>query len=496
MRALLAARADIGGGGADGALETVASFADVAALVPRLKVDITLSHSMLHLQGATQDFRIKYSSVVRIFILPKPSPPLTVVVLTLDPPIRQGKTFYPHVLLQFPTEEETEVTLEIDQDTLDKKYPGKLQPSYEGRAPEVFCKVLKGLSGAKVTKPGAFQSSSKSKAEPSGAGAKAVRCSLKAEDGYLFPLERSFFYIAKPPTLLAYEDVAEVEFQRQGGSLALSAAKTFDLKVTMKSDGEVVFRNIQRDEYTSLFDFIQSKGLRINNLAEQQGSGAGGLAGLSDDSEEDEGRGGVGRSGGERDPVTGEVYHESEDEDFKMDDGSDDGEPTDDSSDEGSDASQKVASGGEDEEGEQSKSQKQKKDKEEPKKRPAKKEKVAASPKKAKGADGKPTKPKKKKKDPNAPKRALSGFLFFSNVNRPKVREENPEAGIAQIAKIFGERWKAMSSDEKEEYEAMARQDKVRYAEAMKKYTSDNASLATEARASDEEVEEVENDSD
>lgn len=63
-------------------------------------MDIELSASMLYLQGSSQDFRIKYSSLIRIFLLPKPNMPQTVVVLTLDPPIRQGKTFYAHVLLQ------------------------------------------------------------------------------------------------------------------------------------------------------------------------------------------------------------------------------------------------------------------------------------------------------------------------------------------------------------------------------------------------------------
>ena len=38
----------------------------------------------------------------------------------------------------------------------------------------------------------------------------------------------------------------------------------------MKNDGEHQFRNIQRAEYSNLFAFIQAKGLRINNLAEQQ----------------------------------------------------------------------------------------------------------------------------------------------------------------------------------------------------------------------------------
>ena len=57
-------------------------------------------HSILKLQAQSNEFKIKYSSLVRMYMLPKPNLPQTVVVLSLDPPIRQGKTFYNHVLLQ------------------------------------------------------------------------------------------------------------------------------------------------------------------------------------------------------------------------------------------------------------------------------------------------------------------------------------------------------------------------------------------------------------
>lgn len=102
---------------------------------------------------------------------------------------------------QFPTDEEIEIALDLEEDVINNKFAGKLQPTYEGPSAEVFCKVLKGLSGCKITKPGVYVSHQQKK---------AVRCSLKADDGYLFPLEKSFFYITKPTTVLAYEEVAEV----------------------------------------------------------------------------------------------------------------------------------------------------------------------------------------------------------------------------------------------------------------------------------------------
>lgn len=48
----------------------------------------------------TQDFKIRYTSIQRLFILPKANTPHTLVVVSLDPPIRKGQTYYTHVLCQ------------------------------------------------------------------------------------------------------------------------------------------------------------------------------------------------------------------------------------------------------------------------------------------------------------------------------------------------------------------------------------------------------------
>jgi len=48
----------------------------------------------------TQDFKIRFASIQRIFILPKSSTPHTLVVVSLDPPIRKGQTYYTHILCQ------------------------------------------------------------------------------------------------------------------------------------------------------------------------------------------------------------------------------------------------------------------------------------------------------------------------------------------------------------------------------------------------------------
>ena len=63
----------------------------------------------------------------------------------------------------------------------------------------MFTFILRGLCGAKITRPGKFRSCQ---------DGYAVKSSLKAEDGVLYPLEKGFFFLPKPPTLILHDEVA------------------------------------------------------------------------------------------------------------------------------------------------------------------------------------------------------------------------------------------------------------------------------------------------
>ncbi|CEP13358.1 hypothetical protein [Parasitella parasitica] len=73
------------------------------------------------------------------------------------------------------------------------------------------------------------------------------------------------------------------------------------------------------------------------------------------------------------------------------------------------------------------------------------------------------SKSSKEKKNPNAPKRGLSAYMFFSQDNRAKVKEDNPEASFGTIGKLLGEKWKGLSDQEKKPYLEKAEADKKRY---------------------------------
>ncbi|KAI3520716.1 hypothetical protein L1887_10166 [Cichorium endivia] len=102
----------------------------------------------------------------------------------------------------------------------------------EGLIHEVFTMVLRSLSGTKLTRPGKFRRC---------LDGYAVKSSLKAEDGVPYPLEKSIFFLPKPPTLILYNKIDYVEFERHaaGGS----NMHYFDLLIRPKTK-QHLFRNI------------------------------------------------------------------------------------------------------------------------------------------------------------------------------------------------------------------------------------------------------------
>ncbi|CAH8507983.1 unnamed protein product [Schistosoma turkestanicum] len=77
-------------------------------------------------------------------------------------------------------------------------------------------------------------------------------------------------------------------------------------------------------------------------------------------------------------------------------------------------------------------------------------------------------KKRKGPKDPMVPARAWSAFFFFCDEFRAKVRENNPDWKVADIAKELGRQWE--TCQDKAKYELLAQKDKQRYEEDMIKY--------------------------
>jgi len=68
------------------------------------------------------------------------------------------------------------------------------------------------------------------------------------------------------------------------------------------------------------------------------------------------------------------------------------------------------------------------------------------------------------KRGPNAPKRASGAYVFFTNEMRPIVMEQHPGIKFVDMGRILGERWRALTPEEKTKYEAQSGEDKMRLA--------------------------------
>jgi len=206
--------------------------------------------------GKTFDYKIKFSNIVRLFQLPKPDGRYQMFVVSLEPPIRQGHAIYPHIVMQIPEQDETEIKLNIPKELENDDRMKQLSSitSSTKSLSDVIPRVFKCLSGKRVTVPKTFKSKE---------GGAAIKCSLKTYDGYLFPLERSFFFVHKPPTYIRFEEISSVDFLRVTND---TNNRTFDLSINLTNATSIQFKTLHREEYSALFNFFLKKKISIRNF--------------------------------------------------------------------------------------------------------------------------------------------------------------------------------------------------------------------------------------
>ncbi|KYN41060.1 FACT complex subunit Ssrp1, partial [Trachymyrmex septentrionalis] len=185
--------------------DAIAIFREIHCLTPRGRYDIKIFQTFFQLHGKTFDYKIPMSTVLRLFLLPHKDNRQMFFVVSLDPPIKQGQTRYHYLVLLFNQEEETSIELPFTEKELKEKYENKLTKELSGPTFEVLGKVMKVIINRKLTGPGHFTGHT---------GTPAISCSFKAAAGYLYPLERGFIYVHKPPIHIRFEEIASLNFAR------------------------------------------------------------------------------------------------------------------------------------------------------------------------------------------------------------------------------------------------------------------------------------------
>ncbi|XP_010899804.1 FACT complex subunit SSRP1a isoform X1 [Esox lucius] len=413
--------------------DAVCVFKELQCLTPRGRYDILIYPAFLHLHGKTFDYKIPYTTVLRLFLLPHKDQRQMFFVISLDPPIKQGQTRYHFLILLFSKEEELRLTLNMNEEEVEKRYEGKLSKNMSGSLYEMVSRVMKALVNRKITVPGNFQGHS---------GAQCITCSYKAQSGLLYPLERGFIYVHKPPVHLRFEEISCVNFAR-----GTTTTRSFDFEIETKQGNQFTFSSIEREEYGKLFDFVNAKKLNIKNRGFKEKKGMKGKNNEYSDSDDDQHDAYL-----ERMKAEGKIREEgdgSDDSEGETDESFNPGEESDVAEEYDSNASESDSgSGGGDSE-------------DEGKKKPAKKVKVVK--------ERKPRK-EKKQKDANAPKRPMSAYMLWLNSSRERIKAENPGISITEISKKAGEMWKQIGKEDKEEWDGKAEEAKRNYERAMKEY--------------------------
>lgn len=401
--------------------DAIAIFREIHCLTPRGRYDIKIFSTFFQLHGKTFDYKIPMSTVLRLFLLPHKDNRQMFFVLSLDPPIKQGQTRYHFLVILFNMEDETSIELPFSEEDLKEKYENKLSKELSGPVYEVLGKIMKVLINRKLTGPGSFIGHS---------GTPAISCSYKAAAGYLYPLERGFIYVHKPPIHIRFEEISTVNFARSGGS-----NRSFDFEVEVRAGTVYTFSSIEKEEYNKMFDFITSKKLPVKNTGKGGAKTGYSMDDFGDSDNENEPDAYLARVKAEakerEDDDDDDAEEESTDEDFKPNEAESDVAEEFDSNASSSGSSDDEAGSGSDK-GSKKKPEKAKE---------RKKEKAVSSRKEKPSGKAK----SKGKKDDGRPKRPSTAFMIYMTENREKIKEDNPGISFTDIAKKAGEIWKEMT---------------------------------------------------
>ena len=79
----------------------------------RFQVD--MHADFFRLRGKSNDYKVLYTSINKMFLVPKPDDMHYNFVVSLQPPIRQGQTKYSYLVFQFDKEAELDISLNITE---------------------------------------------------------------------------------------------------------------------------------------------------------------------------------------------------------------------------------------------------------------------------------------------------------------------------------------------------------------------------------------------
>ncbi|KAI9297394.1 SSrecog-domain-containing protein [Neoconidiobolus thromboides FSU 785] len=241
--------------------EAICLFSETLFITPRGRYDVDMFPTFFRLRGKTYDYKLLYTNISKLFYLPKPDAQHMIFVIGLDPPLRQGQTRYPHLVLQWNINEELDIELNLDDKDIDSKLKEKLEPQYSKPTSEIVTDVFKVLANKTLIK--------ETDAYSGQYNTRAFKCSLKASEGNLYPLDKSFLFVPKPTIEIPHSEIGSVNFSRVGAG-SVASSRTFDLKFNLKGGLSHQFSSINKEEFKNIELYLRSKSIRFKDESAQK----------------------------------------------------------------------------------------------------------------------------------------------------------------------------------------------------------------------------------
>ena len=95
--------------------DAICTLTELNCVTPRGRYDVKFFTDFVDLHGKTFDYKISYDHIQRLFLLPHKDGRQMYFVIAIDPPMKQGNTRYPFLIVLFNIEEEASVDLTISE---------------------------------------------------------------------------------------------------------------------------------------------------------------------------------------------------------------------------------------------------------------------------------------------------------------------------------------------------------------------------------------------
>jgi structure-specific recognition protein 1 len=118
-------------------------------VTPRGRYSIQMTSNYFRMQGAQYDYKILYTDISALFLLPKPDEMHTAFVISLDKPIRQGNQKYQHLVLE-TTRVDYTINVNLTEDEIVNKYDNQLSSNLTMPMCNLYAKIFKVLSQSTV----------------------------------------------------------------------------------------------------------------------------------------------------------------------------------------------------------------------------------------------------------------------------------------------------------------------------------------------------------